>query len=129
MDIGSHVVHVNTQKTGFVQSFVQRRAPMVQVKWEHSDMIEILPIAMIRPSDKAASPPPQKLVPLARNTPAYMLAIKKQNTWEKRKSNQKKRLAAENLTRDLLKLSNPRKPRIQNYAKKLIAKYNRRTTP
>ena len=129
-EIGTKVVKLSTQAHGFVHDTRQKRALVVEVKWEHSGVKQWLPAEELRVCDALVAPPATRITPWGRTTPAYLRALRKTLREQPKTPNKAiLRKEEEKVADRLLSLSSKRKNRSKMKAKKIIAEFEARRNP
>jgi hypothetical protein len=101
------------------------------VRWEDTGIRQTLPVEEFRHWDKATVPPPMPIsTPHGNTTPKYLVALREERAKHPEKNRKKERKLMEaQLAKDLIGLSDKRKNRTKNKAKKLIANFDRNMPP
>jgi hypothetical protein len=127
-EVGDRIIRKSNELCACVTSSEKRRVLMVEVKWDATGLKQWLPAEEFRLWDKSDPPPPVRKTRWGRTTPGYIIGLRSSaqcyhERQQRLAKNSTKRL--ENLTEALCSLSDRKKGRSQNKARKLIKKFNR----
>ena len=127
LEIGDRVIKKSTGEAGFVHDTRKKRALMIEVHWETTNLCQWLPAEELRAPAASDPPPPTRITPWGRTTPSYLVTLRKQVRSTRRKPDPKR--AQEKLAEKLLSLSGARKNRTKMKAAKMIAEFEDRMSP
>jgi hypothetical protein len=129
LEIGSRVIRISTEESGFIHAMNKGRALMVEVRWESTGIKQWLPADQVRIWDKIAAPPPKPLTIWGRTTPEYLVSLRYKLAHDpavlQAREERKKKQKAEKLADTLAGLSDRRKGRSKAKAKRLIRKFEK----
>lgn len=113
---------------GFVASIEKRRCWMVEVRWDDSGIKQWIPADQVRECPVVEAPAVKPSTSFGRTTPAYLVKLRKTLRQQRPKNYvhpvQKKK-EAERIADDLMRLSDKRKNRSRNKARRKIQIFTR----